>query len=309
MNINLNITPNTVLHPVKTNVSKMTERVTLTGSIKTTAADKPVGRFDTFTLVGSDGSEKVRKLSAEKAELVRNLDNLSEEEKAEVAVASYIDMQKCCKSVLDRYETDMYSFKSLQEKKAYYNELKNQGGIISEEGGKYAFAESNAGSVIGEKEIDAALSEVQERINRFIMAPSEETAGYELTDKIFRSASQAFSKVTGITDDALNLGDDSLCKFREGLTEENYLEKTNEAINSIKNRSQQIRSVMSDYTGRNSYAKDLMTNPNKLLNNAENKEKTHLAELLEQYREQIELTDTSESDLLSDLFSEINREN
>ena len=71
MNINLNITPNTVLHPVKTNVSKMTERVTLTGSIKTTAADKPVGRFDTFTLVGSDGSEKVRKSSAEKAELVK----------------------------------------------------------------------------------------------------------------------------------------------------------------------------------------------------------------------------------------------
>lgn len=299
----------TNINVVNTNLAAITNRKTVMNFSNGDKPKKSVGRFDTFTIISSDDQKAAKGLSAEKAELVRNLDNLSEEEKAEVAVASYIDMQKCCKSALDRYETDMYSFKSLQEKKAYYNELKNQGGIISEEGGKYAFAESNAGSVIGEKEIDAALSEVQERINRFIMAPSEETAGYELTDKIFRSASQAFSKVTGITDDALNLGDDSLCKFREGLTEENYLEKTNEAINSIKNRSQQIRSVMSDYTGRNSYAKDLMTNPNKLLNNAENKEKTHLAELLEQYREQIELTDTSESDLLSDLFSEINREN
>ncbi len=297
------------IHAVNTNLSKVAGTLTVTGSNRTVNSNKPAGRFDTFTLVGTGESDNASKLSFEKSELIRNLDNMSEEEKTEAAVTSYIEMQKCCKSALDRYETDMYSFKSLQEKKAYYNELKSQGGVISEEGGKYAFSESSAGSVIGKKEIDAALSEVQERINRFIMAPTDETAGYELTDKIFRSASQAFSKATGLSDNALNLDDDSFCKFREGLTEENYLEKTNEAINSIKNRSGQLRSVMNDYTGKKSYAKDLMMNPDKLLNNTEKKEKPHLAELPEQYRKQIELTDLFESDLLSDLFPEINRRN
>lgn len=136
------------------------------------------------------------------------------------------------------------------------------------------------------------------------MAPTEETTRYELTDKIFRSASQAFAKATGISDDALTLDDDSFCKYREGLTEENYLEKTNEAINSIKKRSEQLRNVMSDYTGRNAYAKDLMMNPNKLLNNTDNADKTPLAEILEQYRNQIESSD-SESSPLFDILSEI----
>ncbi len=52
-----------------------------------------------------------------------------------------------------------------------------------------------------------------------------------------------------------------------------------------------------------------MKNLDKLLNNTEKKEKPHLAELPEQYREQSELTDLFESDLLSNLFSEINRGN
>lgn len=296
----------TNINAANTNLTAITNRETVMRSANGEKLQKSAGRFDTFTMLSADDQKIAKGLSAEKAELIRNLDNLSEEEKAEVAVASYIDMQKCCKSALDRYETDIYSFKSLQEKKAYYNELKSQGGVISEDGGKYAFATSSAGSVIGEKEIDEALSEVQERLDLLTMSPTEETAGYELNDKIFRSASNAFAKATGISDDALNLNDDSLCKVKEGLTEENYLEKMNEAINSVKNRSQQLKSVMNDYMGKNSYAKDLMMNPNKLLNNTENADKTPLAEILEQYRDQIE-SSNSESNLLFDILSEIDQ--
>lgn len=296
----------TNINAANTNLTAITNRETVMRSANGEKLQKSAGRFDTFTMLTADDQKIAKGLSAEKAELIRNLDNLSEEEKAEVAVASYIDMQKCCKSALDRYETDIYSFKSLQEKKAYYNELKSQGGVISEDGGKYAFATSSAGSVIGEKEIDEALSEVQERLDLLTMSPTEETAGYELNDKIFRSASNAFAKATGISDDALNLDDDSLCKVKGGLTEENYLEKMNEAMNSVKNRSQQLKSVMNDYMGKNSYAKDLMMNPNKLLNNTENADKTPLAEILEQYRDQIESSD-SESNLLFDILSEIDQ--
>lgn len=274
---------------------------------KTAQAEKQ-GRFDTFTMIGENDKKTTSSLSTEKKELIRNLDNLSEEEKAEEAVASYIDMQKCCWEVLDRYETDIYLFNSFQEQKAYYNEMKNQGGVISEEGGKYAFAASSAGSVIDEKDIDAALSEVQKRINRLTMAPTEETARYELNDKIFRLASQAFAKVTGISDDALNLDDDSFCKVREGLTEENYLEKTIEAANLVKNRSEQLRSVMSDYTGRNSYAKEAMKNLDKFLKVDLNKEAPPLAEILEKYHNRIESLGESKSNLLFDHISETDQE-
>lgn len=294
------------INAANTNLTAITNRKTVLNSSDGNKRAESKGRFDTFTMIG-DGPKTAKSLSAEKAALIRNLDNLSEEEKAEVAVTSYIDMQKCCKSVLDRYETDMYSFRSLQEKKTYYNELKSQGGVISEEGGKYAFSESNAGSVIGEKEIDAALSEVQEKIDRLTMAPTEETKRYDLSDKIFRSASRAFAMATGISDDALNLDDDSFRKFREGLTEENYLEKANEAIDSIKNRSQQLSNVMRDYTERNSYAKELMMNPDKLLKREETGEKSDLAELLEQLSQQIEEVDTPDSELIAGLFSETDR--
>lgn len=276
-----------VIHPVDPNLSVKTGKVTLAGSNSAAASSKPAGRFDTFTLVGTNKPDEAKKLSFDKAELIRNLESLSEEEKAEVAVGSYISMQKCCKSAISHYETDIYSFKSFQEEKAYYNELKSQGGTVSGEGGKYAFAAVGAGSTIDEKEIDAILSQVQERINRFIMAPTEETARYELTDKIFRSASQAFSAVTGISDDALNLEDDSLCKVREGLTEENYLEKANEAINSIKERSKQLTKVMNDYAERNSYAKDKMKDLSNLLSDPHSEKTDKLIEVFEKYGDEI----------------------
>lgn len=276
-----------VIHPVDPNLSVKTGKVTLASPNSAAASSKPTGRFDTFTLVGTSKPDEAKKLSFDKAELIRNLENLSEEEKANVAVGSYIDMQKCCKSAISHYETDIYSFKSLQEEKAYYNKLKNQGGTVSEEGGKYAFTAASAGSTIDEKEIDAALSEVQERINRFIMAPTEETARYELTDKIFRSASQAFSTVAGISDDALNLEDDSLCKVREGLTEENFLEKENEAINSIRERSEQLSKVMGDYMEKNPYVKEKMKDINNLLRNDHSEKTNKLIEVLEKYGDEI----------------------
>lgn len=295
----------TSINAANTNLTAITNRKTVMNSANTENVKENRRRFDTFTMINADNHKTAKGLSSEKAELIRNLDNLSEEEKAEVAVASYIDMQKCCKSALDRYETDIYSFKSLQEKKAYYTELKSQGGVISEEGGKYGFAAASAGSSIDEKEIDAALSEVQGRLDSLMMSPTEETAKNELNDKIFRNAASAFAKATGISDDALNLEDDSLCKVKEGLTEENYLEKMSEAVNSIKNRSQQLTNVMNDYIGTNSYAKDMMNNPNELLKNSQNAEKSHLAEVLEQYLSRLESSDSTESSLLSNLLSQM----
>lgn len=144
----------TGINAANTNLAAITNRKTVMKSANGENLKKSAGRFDTFTMLSAEDQKIAKGLSAEKAELIRNLDNLSEEEKAEVAVASYIEMQRCCKSSLDCYETDISSFKYLQEQKAYYTELQSQGGVISEDGGKYAFATSSVGSVIGEEEIN-----------------------------------------------------------------------------------------------------------------------------------------------------------
>ena len=59
-------------------------------------------KYDTFTMVGTDGADKVNvknmsmseRFKTNNAELIRELDGLSKEEKAEVAVVSYLEMQK-----------------------------------------------------------------------------------------------------------------------------------------------------------------------------------------------------------------------
>lgn len=265
--------------------------MTLANSNGTTASSKPTGRFDTFTLVGSRESDKTIEissaLSSERAELIRNLDSMSEEEKAEVAVCSYLDMQISCKEALGIHELRTNIFKMRQEEKAYYNELKSQGGIISEEGGKYAFTGMETGTAVDMKSIEAALADAQQKIDSLIIPPDGSASFGSLVDKSFRASAETFSAATGISDDALNLNDDSFYKIRAGLTEENFLEKENEAINSIRERSEQLSKVMGDYMEKNPYAKEKMKDINNLLRNDHSEKTNKLIGVLEKYGDEI----------------------
>lgn len=278
----------TNIYAVDTNLSAKMGTVTVTGSNREASSNKPAGRFDTFTLVGTREPNEANKLSFEKADLIRNLDNMSEEEKVDVAVCSYLDMQISCKEALESQELRTNIFKMCQEEKAYYNELKSQGGVISEEGGKYAFTGMKVGTVVDISSIEAALYDAQEKIDSLIIPPDGSDSFGSSIDKMFRTEAEAFSAATGISDDALNLNDDSFYKIRAGLTEENYLEKANETMNSIRERSEQLAKVMGDYMEKNPYAKEKMKDINSLLKNDHSAKTFHMIEILEKYQNEIE---------------------
>lgn len=254
---------------------------------------KPDGRFDSFVMTGTEknvnGQNSAKKLNTEQQELLRNLDNLSEDEKETAAVCSYIDMQRCCKSAADRQETDIAMFKSLQEQKSYYNELLEKDGVISDKGGKYDFAGVKAGMAVDKSSIKQALADVQKKIGYLTQPPTENTKMYELTDSIYRSAAQTFKTVTGIEDSALELDDDSLCKVREGLTEENYLQKAEENLNSIKNRSKQLGKIFSDYANGNPEIIEKLGKYGKT-DSAYNKKQEQLRQAFEKYTKEINST-------------------
>lgn len=271
------------IYAVKTNLSEITGAVTVTGSNRPVNPNKPASRFDTFTLVGTGESDKATKLSFEKSELIKNLESMSEEEKAEAAVNSYLSMQLDCREALGIHELRVNIFKMNQEEKAYYNELKEQGGVISEEYGKYAFTGMKAGTAIDMDSIEAALSEVQQKIDSLIIPPDGNISFDDFVDRSFRSSAAIFSAATGISDDALNLNDDSFYKIRAGLTEENFLEKENEAINSIRERSEQLSKVMGEYMEKNPYAKEKMKDINNLLRRDRSAKNSHLIEIPEKY--------------------------
>ena len=273
---------------VNPNLSAKTGKVTLAVNNKTSTFNKPSGRFDTFTLVGGKKPDEPVKLSFEKTELIRNLESMSEDEKAEVAVCSYLDMQICCKEALEIHELNAYIVKSGLEERAYYNELKSRGGVISSEGGKYMFTGIEAGTAIDMKSIDNAISDVQQKIDSRVMSPNGGDPFGDTVEKFFRSSAEAFSAATGISDSALEINDDSFCKIRAGVTEENFLEKTNEAINLIRERSEQLTKVMGEYMNNNPYAKEKMKHIDELLSKNHGEKTSQMLEIFKKYQMEIE---------------------
>ncbi len=225
-------------------------------------------------------------VNADKAELVRNLSSLSKEEKADAAYYSYMDMQICCKSAVDSLEVKRYCFSSLKEQKAYYTDLLEKGGAISEQGGKYEFFGEKEGTFVNREDIEEALSKVQGYINNYLVEPDEKTSSLEMNEKLFKSSAAVFSAATGINDDALSLEDDSFKKVKGGLTEENYLERITNDINSIKDRSKRITGIMTEYASKNDLVKEKMSDPFKPL--SENDKNPHLSKVLEEYRKFLE---------------------
>lgn len=243
-------------------------------------ADSFKTKQDIFENKNADEKQLVRNLSA--------LSSLSKEEKADAIHSSYIGMQNCLRSALDGLEIKRYCFNSLKEQKAYYTSLMENDGVISEERGKYNFFDKTQGAVVDMKDIESALSDVQRHINNYLPdnylnnIDDVILAFSDLDHRLFKEEAAIFSAVTEITDDALILNDESLKRIKSGLTEENYLERITEDINSIKNRSKQITDIMVDYAAKNDDIKERMNNPAKPI--SEREKNPHLEKVLEEYR-------------------------
>lgn len=213
---------------------------------------------------------------------MRDISSLFKEEKADAAYYSYIDMMKCCKDMESGLETKKYCFESLKEQKAYYTDLSENGGMITEGRGKFKFFSAKEDTVVSVKDIEEALSEVQVHINNYLIEPTEETDSLNIGEKFFQISAAVFSAATGITGSALTIYDDSFKKVKSGLTEGNYLERITDNINSIKGRSKQITDIMVDYASKNDLVKEKMKSPFKPA--AESEKNPHLVKVLEEYR-------------------------
>lgn len=240
-------------------------------------------KYDTFTMVGTDSAEKVNaknmsmseRFKTNNAELIRELDSLSKEEKAEVAVVSYLEMQKHIIYTKSSHENAIDHFNQLQDAKAYYRDLLSGDGKITEEYKKYGelslgFLDGNVGDIADKDELQNAVNEIQGRIDSLIGRYSGESSNEDRFNnvgaKIYTGYGVMFSTVTGIYDDSLTAdGSTDLLDKIDGINEENFIEKQNEVINKLEQRSEKLKEVMNDYMKYNDVAKELMKDPGKLI--------------------------------------------
>lgn len=271
---------NNTINAANTNLAAITNKQTASEAAKNKAGKVSFGRFDTFTKV--DEPEKKTERSAEDTELIKNLDRLSDEEKAEVAFSSYLEMRKCLRLAADYKTRQIGTYGNLQEEKAYYTSLLSANGKITGDNGKYAFADKEGGNYVSKSDVESALAEVQRRLDS--MVNPEKGVGNDIYDRIFQISSATFQAVTGITDDVLNLADESLWKLPDGLTHENFVDTISESLKSVMNRSDQLKDLMNDYINGNKYAQEIAKKGG--LEPAD-KDRAHLLETLEKYFDQL----------------------
>lgn len=228
-------------------------------------------RFDSFTIVGMDEKNKkgayIKELDTKTAELVRSLSGVPDEDKTELALGSYTDMQMSLHYMKELTEFKIEYFKDMSDKKAYYSGLLDSGCIAGEGGGQYKFSDYAEGDHIDRSKVTAQLDKVQKCIDslcgNYIKEESEpepqslppRVLGYITYDdlyrgaeRMFRSASTIFCGVTGISDSALKMEQGEFYFDMEGVTEENYLEKANDLLNAITDRSKKLEDIMSEFS-------------------------------------------------------------
>lgn len=269
---------NNTINAANTNLAAITNRHTAAEAAKNKTGKVSFGRFDTFTKV--DEPEKKTARSAEDSELIKNLDRLSEEKKADVAFSSYLEMRKCLRLAADYKTRQIDTYGRLQEEKAYYKSLLSENGKITGDYGKYTFADKHGGSCVSKSEVESALSEVQRRLDSLVNP--EKGVGNDIYDRIFQITSNVFQAVTGITDDVLNLADESLWKVPDGLTHENFVDTVSKNLKSVQNRSEQLKDLMNDYINGNKYAEEIAKK-----GVPADKDRAHLLNTLEKYFDQL----------------------
>lgn len=192
------------------------------------------------------------------SELIRGLDQLSDSEKAELVMNSYLQMQGRLMSAVKNEEDDIKAFTALKNEKDYYNGLLNEAkenGTAKIENGKYGFADLADGTDVTERSIDKQLEDVQERIDKFIYPYGRDENGNAINGPgndsalaNYRKYADIFEEITGLTGDCLNPGDE-LLRHKLDRDENNFLQKANESITTLKKFSNQLNNMKKEFFG------------------------------------------------------------
>lgn len=294
-----NITPIRITTP-STGNAKSTPKSTQSSN---TAVDSN-RRFDTFTMTGTEGkrdrSNNAKKLDEKTAELVRSLSDMSAEDKTKLAFDSYIDMQKSLHYMKEITEFQIEYFKDMSDKKAYYTGLLDSECIVGEGGGQYKFSDYAEGDHIDRSKVTAQLDKVQKCINSLCGNYVEEepeplplhVLGYITYDDLYRgaermfiSASTVFCSVTGISDSALEMEQGEFYFDTEGVTEENYLEKANDLLNAITDRSKKLEDIVSDFSCNQRHQADKLKEHLETAEKRQKEKDDSIAEMIARYDE------------------------
>ena len=169
--------------------------------------------------------------------LIHELNDLSDSDKAEIAANAYFQMQGRVYQAMKREEDDIAKFSALTEEKSRLTNM------LAEQ----SDAQKN--------DTEKKLADVQERIDKFL-APfggdGKENAAAEAMNgsaqKSFAAYSAVFEEITGIHSDALDAGDDLLI-HKTDRTESNFIGKANESIDALKKQSNGLHDVKKLFFG------------------------------------------------------------
>jgi hypothetical protein len=193
------------------------------------------------------------------ADVIRSLNELSDNDKMEIAMRSYLQMQGRIYSIKNKEEEDIRKFSSLKEEKAYYSDMleeaKENGTaeIKDDKDARFAFADKKAGEKLSTRDIEKALEDVQERIDGFLYpyGRNEDGTGMsnpenERVTRDYIAYASVFQEITGLDADCLHPGD-SLMLSKTDRNEDNFIEKARENIDGLNTMSKDLRDLLKKY--------------------------------------------------------------
>lgn len=258
-------------------------------------------RFDTFTMTGTDKTQKTNKpennsktIDTAKQELIRKLSEYSDEDKANIAFGSFVEMKKSLLTAKSYVEKQISSFNNLKSQQKYYTDLAKNGGYIGAEG-KYAFSKGKEGDFATISDISKQLDNVQHRLDilcgkvegtgseaNYLMGENSVAALFhKMNEKLFAAEAATFSAVTGIDDSALEINPGDFDFDKTDVTEENFLEKANAVIESIEVREKAVTDMWTQYAYDNLFTRHV--NPTKALDWLKSLEGTQLGKMLSDF--------------------------
>ena len=237
--------------------------------VKSAAAkSKPDGSFlnvgDQTTRVGKQDMDTFTERLAEafrtdNAEVIRALDELSASDKMEIAMRSYLQMQGRVLSAKSKEESDIKEFNALEGEKAYYKGLLEDAkstGLAKIGDDRYnhgVFSDLKPGDNVTSRDIEGALEDVQGRIDKFLYPKGKYEDGTavpvfenERMTREYIGYAEAFREVTGYEADCLDPGD-SLLLHKPDRTEENFLAKAHENIDTLNTMSKELGELIKRY--------------------------------------------------------------
>ena len=252
---------------VKVNLSTAANQFN-THTQPTAAKSKQDGSFlnvgDETTKVGKQDMGTFTERLAEafktdNAEVIRALDELSDSDKMEIAMRSYLQMQGRVHSAKSKEESDIRQFSALKEEKAYYSDMleeaKENGTaeIKDDKDAKYMFSDRKAGEKLSTRDIEKALEDVQGRIDNFLYPYGRNEDGTAISTpenermtRDYIAYASVFKEITGLDAKCLDPGD-SLLLTKPDRNEDNFIEKARENIDSLNTMSKDLRDLMKKY--------------------------------------------------------------